>query len=160
MKILAFGFIANGKWSYLRNPWNILDFTIIIFSILALTPLSDSLQSIKMFRILRLLRLIGRNESLKVAVRALFLALPNVTSVTIIMLLFFLVFGVVLVSYFKGKFYNCTNPMVTLDVRSKWDCLSAGGDWGNNFYNFDNSLNALVTLFVMATITGWASLML
>lgn len=111
LKIIAFGFVLNGPRSYLRNNWNMIDFTIIVFSILSLTPLSDSLRAIKMFRILRLLRLISKNEELKVAVRALFLAIPNVANVTIIMLLFFLIFGVILISYFKGKLYYCNGAL-------------------------------------------------
>lgn len=115
IKIIAFGFATNGKSSYLRNPWNSLDFLIIFFSVLALTPLSDSLKTFKIFRILRLLRLISRNEELKVAVRALFLAIPNVANVTIIMILFFIIFGVIAVSYFKGKLYNCFHGMEELE---------------------------------------------
>ena len=88
-----------------------MDCIIIILSVLALTPLSDNLKTIKIFRILRILRLIGRNEQLKVAVRALLLAAPNVGNITVIMLLFFLIFGVIAVSYFKGKLYYCENPM-------------------------------------------------
>ena len=38
LKIIAFGFILNGRPSYLRNLWNMLDFIIIILSILSLTP--------------------------------------------------------------------------------------------------------------------------
>jgi hypothetical protein len=162
VKILAFGFLLNGKSSYLKNPWNTLDFTIIIFSVLALTPLSDNLKTFKIFRILRLLRLISRNEELKVAVRALFLAIPNVANVTIIMCLFFLIFGVIAVSYFKGKLYYCQFAMSEMkdQVFSKWDCLSSGGDWINSIYNFDNSVNALVTLFVLSTTAGWAEIMI
>ena len=62
MKIVAFGFVANGKFSYIKNPWNVLDFTIIIFCILALTPLPDSLKIVKMFRVVRCFRLLGKNE--------------------------------------------------------------------------------------------------
>ena len=161
-KVMAFGFIFNGKSSYLRSSWNIMDLTIIIFSVLSLTPLTDTLRTFKIFRIFRLLRLISRNEELKVALRALFLALPNVANVTIIMLLFFLIFGVIAVSYFKGKLFYCeeANIDLTETVNTKWDCLSSGGDWLNSIYTFDNAPNALVTLFVMATTSGWADLML
>ena len=76
LKIITFGFLFSGKPSYLRNPWNLLDFIIIIFTILALTPLSDSLMTLKMFRIFRVFRLISRNEGLKVGVKALFNAIP------------------------------------------------------------------------------------
>ena len=46
------------------------------------------------------------------------------------------------------------------DVRSKWDCLNAGGEWTNTTYNFDNAVQALITLFVMSTISGWADVMM
>ena len=55
LKILTFGMIFNGKWSYFRRPWFILDFIIVIFSILSLTSLSDDLKAIKVLRILRFL---------------------------------------------------------------------------------------------------------
>ena len=38
MKIVTFGFILNGPKSYLRNKWNILDFCIVIFSVVSLIP--------------------------------------------------------------------------------------------------------------------------
>ena len=69
-----------------------------------------------MFRILRILRLIGRNESLKVGVQALLFAFPNMMNVTIIMLFFFLNFGILLVSYFKGKFFKCNQDNITFDI--------------------------------------------
>ena len=93
----------------------------------------------------------GRNEGLKVAVRALFFAIPNVINITLIMLLFFLVFAVILVSFFKGKMYYCTNTLTEAllpELVSKWDCLNAGGLWVNRVYNYDNIVNALVNLFV------------
>ncbi len=32
-RIIMVGFLLNGKHSYLRNPWNIVDFIIVIFSV-------------------------------------------------------------------------------------------------------------------------------
>lgn len=87
-----------------------------MLSILALTPLSDSLKIFKIFRVLRILRLIGRNESLKVGLQALIYALPNMMNVTIIMLFFFLMFGILFVSYFKGKMYDCDMEQLAFDV--------------------------------------------
>lgn len=76
MKIIAFGLVFNGKTSYLKNYWNILDFIIIIFSILSLTPLSDNFKTFKMLRVVRALRLVNKNEGLKLAVKALIQAIP------------------------------------------------------------------------------------
>ncbi|TNV87903.1 hypothetical protein FGO68_gene16047 [Halteria grandinella] len=175
LKIVSLGFALNGKYSYLRNPWNLADFIILILSIIALTPLSTSLQIFKMFRILRILRLISRNERLKVAAKALLYALPNILNVTIIIVFFFLIFGIVCVSYFKGKFFICDQSFETFSVYSitdselfitepftvndKWDCLTAGGDWVNSPSTFDNLYFAMNTLFIMATASGWSDLM-
>ena len=35
MKIITFGLLFNGKWSYLRRPWYLLDFSIVILSIIS-----------------------------------------------------------------------------------------------------------------------------
>ena len=64
IKMVTLGLFWCGKHSYLRNPWNVLDFSIVIFSILSVTPLVNSLQVLKMFRIVRVLRLIGKDEGL------------------------------------------------------------------------------------------------
>jgi len=37
--------------------------------------------------------------------------------------------------------------------------LNAGGEWINDFYNFDNVANAMFTFFVMSTTAGWAEVM-
>ena len=64
-------------------------------TLLAYTPLSDNF---KTFKVLRVLRIVSRNQGLKVAVKALMNALPNILNVTVIMFLFFLIFGVISVS--------------------------------------------------------------
>jgi hypothetical protein len=68
---------------------------------------------LKVLKVLRIFRLISRNEGLKVAVRALFRAIPNIANVTLIMMLFFLIFGVIAVSQFKGKFFDCIDNIET-----------------------------------------------
>jgi hypothetical protein len=104
--------------------------------------------------------LIGRNEGLKIAVRALLFAIPNIISITVIMIMFFLVFAVISVSYFKGKMFYCSNALADIQVHDKWECLAAGGLWINRILNFDNISNALVTLFVMSTTAGWSENMM
>lgn len=100
-------------------------------------------------RILRALRLVGRNDGLKVAVRALILAGPSILAITLIMFLIFTVFAVACISYFKGRMSTCKEPIFEVDT--KWDCLDAGGAWVPGDYNWDNLLNALAQLFVIAT---------
>jgi len=33
IKVIVFGFLLNGKLSYLRQAWNVLDFIIVLFSV-------------------------------------------------------------------------------------------------------------------------------
>ena len=61
-KILVFGFLLNGKDSYLRSSWNMIDFTIVLLIIVGFCiPQRTTLNVVKvsrLFRVLRPLRLI------------------------------------------------------------------------------------------------------
>jgi len=88
------------------------------------------------------------------------MGLPNIMNVAVIMFLFFLIFGVIAVSQFKGKLFNCFKNREDLEVQHKWDCFNSGGEWINSFYNFDDIPNAILTLFVMSTTAGWTDVMI
>lgn len=71
LKIISFGLIFNGKVSYLRNGWNIVDLLVIIISLASLILQGDKLKIIKifrLFRVLRPLRMISRNKGLKIGI--------------------------------------------------------------------------------------------
>ena len=71
LKIIVQGFLFNGKDSYIRNPWNIIDFVIVVFSLISIMAAGVNLKFIKalrMLRVLRPLRMISRNPALKIAV--------------------------------------------------------------------------------------------
>lgn len=114
LKIVAFGLVLH-KDAYLRNSWNILDFLIVVVSILS--RLGDGNESLKALRTLRTLRalrplrVISRNEGMKLVVNALLRAVPSIINVMFVCLLFFIIFGVVGVNYFKGGFSHCTGSV-------------------------------------------------
>ena len=66
IKIIVTGFIANGRRCYMKDGWNILDFFIVLVSLVSL-GLGDSAESLRnvkalrTLRVLRPLRLISRN---------------------------------------------------------------------------------------------------
>jgi hypothetical protein len=62
LKIITYGLLYNGRHSYLRTPWNRLDFAIVIFSIIAVTPISS--KDLKAFKVFRIFRLVSRNSGL------------------------------------------------------------------------------------------------
>jgi len=122
----------------------------------------------KIFRLLRILRplkLIAKNEGLKLSISALLVSIPKVFNVLLISMLFFLIFGIIGVNYFKGAMYYCEYEHVfaPLQVRpfivNKWDCISFGGTWVNFIVNFDNIFEAMSSLFAMSNTVGWAAFM-
>lgn len=111
LKIITFGLIINGPGSYLRATWNIVDFSVVVASIVSLSLASnENLNMIKIFRLFRVLRpirMISKNEGLKISLSALILSVPGIINVIIIQWLFLLIFGIIGVSFFKGSFYSC-----------------------------------------------------
>lgn len=95
-----------GKETYLRDPWNILDFVIVGFSVLnwILDSVSDVsvtfLRGFRALRALRPLRMVSKNEGLKLVVNSLLRAIPALFNVILINLLFLLVFGILGVQLF------------------------------------------------------------
>eukprot|EP00347_Sterkiella_histriomuscorum_P005312 403357086 len=171
LKIITLGLIINGSQSYLRNLWNIADFSIVIISVLSIFYTNsrfNSIKAIRMLRVLRPLRIISRNQGLKVAVSALLMALPNILNVIIISLLFYVIFGIIGINYFKGSFFSCYTDnsytsshrkIILQNVYDKFDCLNYGGIWVNHDQNFDNIIQAILTLFQVSTTEGWVEVM-
>jgi hypothetical protein len=108
-KVIVFGGIAHRK-SYLRSGWNQLDFIIVVISLTAL--LADgsqvgALRVLRAFRAMRPLRMISRNQGMRTIVQALFMSIPGVTNVLCISLIFFLIFAIIGVGFFKGALSHC-----------------------------------------------------
>jgi hypothetical protein len=145
IKIIAMGFLFNngelrskGISPYIRDAWNVLDFIVVVSSLLdfivamqshiaaANASLGDSvstgdsgklesLQSLKALRALRALRplrMISRNPGMKLIVNALIASLPSMTNVTIVCFLAVLLFAILGVGFYKGTFGRCvgTDP--------------------------------------------------
>ena len=115
LNIILFGFFFNGKASYARDPWNIMDMTIVFFSILTLVLKGSDLSILKVFRILRVLRplrFLKRNLGLKIQVLSLIKALPGVVNLLIISMLLLMLFGIQAVTFLKGTLYYCDTTYV------------------------------------------------
>nr|XP_039249115.1 sodium channel protein type 4 subunit alpha B-like [Styela clava] len=114
MKWIGFGFKK-----YFTNGWCILDFFIVMFSIVSLsleiyammsesnsTDLS-SLRVLRSLRAFRPLRAMSRFKGIKVVTDALFRSIPSILNVFVICLVFWLVFAIMGVNLFAGKMSAC-----------------------------------------------------
>lgn len=99
---MILGFVI-GKGTYLRDAFNILDFVIVLFSILNwildnLSGVSVSfLRGFRALRALRPLRMVSKNDGMKIVVNSLLKSIPSLFNVFLICLLFLLVFGILAV---------------------------------------------------------------
>jgi hypothetical protein len=96
LKIIAQGFVRH-KNSYLKNPWNVLDFLVLLNIILDLINF-DALYQLNVLRILRVLRpirTIKRIPSIKLLVSVILKTLPDMFNTLLFLMFFFIVFGII-----------------------------------------------------------------
>lgn len=129
IKIIVYGFCIGPK-TYLKDPFNQLDFIIVVFGIInwileAVTQ-DASLSFVKGFRALRALRplrVVSKNEGIKTVVNSLLLSLPSLMNVMLIVFLFLLVFGILGVQIFKGGVSYCNDSSEA--IKTKKDCVGS-----------------------------------
>lgn len=104
-----------GERTYLKDPWNVLDFVIVFFSIITwileayATGDVSFLRGFRALRALRPLRVVSKNEGIKTVVNALLESIPALINVLLIVMLFLLVFGILGVQLFKGMLGYCND---------------------------------------------------
>uniref|UniRef100_A0A8B9X1W7 Sodium channel protein n=1 Tax=Bos mutus grunniens TaxID=30521 RepID=A0A8B9X1W7_BOSMU len=159
LKWVAFGFRK-----YFTSVWCWLDFVIVIVSVTSLIDLMG-LKSFRILRALRPLRALSQFEGMKVVVYALIGAIPAILNVLLVCLIFWLIFCILGVSLFSGRFGRCVNAT---DVKSVIDynivanrnqCESGHFYWDTPDVNFDNVLMAYLALLQVATFKGWMDIM-
>ena len=113
LKIFVMGFV-KGRYSYLKDNYNILDFIIVAFSIFSyILERMDTgiditfLRALRALRALRPLKLVSKNEGMKLVVNSIIASIPNLINVFLISILFYFVFGVLGLSLLMGKVSFC-----------------------------------------------------
>ncbi|KAM3843111.1 voltage-dependent T-type calcium channel subunit alpha-1G-like, partial [Diretmus argenteus] len=166
VKIVALGWCFGDK-SYLRSSWNILDGMLVFISVIDIlvslisnsgTKILGMLRVLRLLRTLRPLRVISRAPGLKLVVETLMSSLKPIGNIVVICCAFFIIFGILGVQLFKGKFFVCQGEDVR-NITNKSDCLQASYKWVRHKYNFDNLGQALMSLFVLASKDGWVDIM-
>ncbi|XP_053332812.1 voltage-dependent T-type calcium channel subunit alpha-1H [Clarias gariepinus] len=166
VKVVAMGLYV-GPGSYLQSSWNVLDGLLVFVSIVdILVSLASSggnrilgiLRVLRLLRTLRPLRVISRAPGLKLVVETLITSLRPIGNIVLICCAFFIVFGILGVQLFKGKFYHCEG-FDTRNITNKSECLQANYRWVRRKYNFDNLGQALMSLFVLSSKDGWVNIM-
>lgn len=92
-------------------------------------------------------------------INALGQSIPAIFDVLIVCIVFWLIFSIVGVMLFRGKFFNCVDlasGSVIYSVYNKSQCLSLNTTkWYNSKFNFDNVGMGYLSLLQLATFNGW-----
>ncbi|XP_010115173.1 PREDICTED: sodium channel protein type 4 subunit alpha [Chlamydotis macqueenii] len=166
--------VAYGFKVYFTNAWCWLDFLIVDVSIISLTAnwlgYSElgAIKSLRTLRALRPLRALSRFEGMRVVVNALLGAIPSIMNVLLVCLIFWLIFSIMGVNLFAGKYYRCVNTtsgeLFDISVvNNKSDCMALLHTnevrWVNVKVNFDNVGLGYLSLLQVATFKGWMDIM-
>jgi hypothetical protein len=94
LKIIAYGLIKHYN-AYLRDSWNWIDFSVVIVSIIELTPL-DALQlkPLRTLRVLRPLKSIKALPGMKKLIVSLIKSLPDLGQAIFFCMMIFILFGI------------------------------------------------------------------
>ncbi|XP_053122405.1 sodium channel protein type 4 subunit alpha isoform X2 [Hemicordylus capensis] len=166
--------VAYGFKVYFTNAWCWLDFLIVDVSLISLTAnwmgYSElgAIKSLRTLRALRPLRALSRFEGMRVIVNALLGAIPSIMNVLLVCLIFWLIFSIMGVNLFAGKYYRCINttteerfPISVVNNKSECIALLYTNEvrWVNVKVNFDNVGMGYLSLLQVATFKGWMDIM-
>uniref|UniRef100_A0A3Q1APS0 Sodium channel protein n=1 Tax=Amphiprion ocellaris TaxID=80972 RepID=A0A3Q1APS0_AMPOC len=165
--------VAYGFAKYFTNAWCWLDFLIVDVSLVSLIANAlefnelGPIKSLRTLRALRPLRALSRFEGMRVVVNALLGAIPSIVNVLLVCLIFWLIFSIMGVNLFAGKYYSCVNrttdkPFLPTIVKNETECLALSNEtvrWKNVKINFDNVGMGYLALLQVATFKGWMDIM-
>jgi voltage-gated sodium channel len=113
------------RLAFWRDPWSVFDFSVVA---IALVPATGPLAVLRALRVLRVLRMLTIVPSMRRVVGALLSAIPGLSSIALVLLLVFYVFGVIATNLFGALF----------------------PDW------FGHLGRSLYTLFQVMTLESWS----
>ncbi|XP_055985321.1 sodium channel protein type 10 subunit alpha [Sorex fumeus] len=168
--------MAYGFKKYFTNAWCWLDFLIVNISLTSLIAkilqFSDiaPIKALRTLRALRPLRALSRFEGMRVVVDALVGAIPSIMNVLLVCLIFWLIFSIMGVNLFAGKFWKCIDTanggfslVNSTNVTNKTECVIKNYTktffWVNVKVNFDNVGMGYLALLQVATFKGWMDIM-
>jgi len=107
LKMIGFGAFM-GQHAYFQNHWHKLEFLILIAN-----GIGIAFSEARAFQCVRIFRLANKWESIRVVTTSLVMAIPGLANVVMLMLFFYVIFGIVGVQFFKGKWVACSDASPT-----------------------------------------------
>ncbi|NXA54299.1 CAC1S protein, partial [Nothocercus julius] len=144
LKIIAYGFLFHTD-AYLRNGWNVLDFSIVSLGLFTMTLEQINakeggssggkggfdVKALRAFRVLRPLRLVSGVPSLQVVLNSIIKAMVPLLHIALLVLFMIIIYAIVGQELFKGKmhktcYYIGTDVIATVEPEKPAPCTSSG----------------------------------
>lgn len=180
MKIIAYGFLMH-PGAYLRNGWNLLDFTIVVIGMIStalsfLTRDSFDVKALRAFRVLRPLRLVSGVPSLQVVLNSILRAMVPLLHIALLVLFVIIIYAIIGLELFSGQLHKTCIHKNTREYMEEphpcgegFNCTSeigfdyvCEGDYegpNSGITNFDNFGLAMLTVFQCITLEGWTDVL-
>ncbi|KAJ8983096.1 hypothetical protein NQ317_007139 [Molorchus minor] len=155
--------LALGFQKYFTNAWCWLDFIIVMVSLINFVASLCGAGGIQAFKTMRTLRALRPLVLCPVVVNALVQAIPSIFNVLLVCLIFWLIFAIMGVQLFAGKYYKCVDSnktYINYEIIPDFNaCKAENYTWDNSRMNFDHVGKAYLCLFQVATFKGWIQIM-
>ncbi|XP_061205391.1 voltage-dependent L-type calcium channel subunit alpha-1S isoform X1 [Neopsephotus bourkii] len=144
LKIIAYGFLFHTD-AYLRNGWNVLDFSIVSLGLITMTleklnakeggssggKGGFDVKALRAFRVLRPLRLVSGVPSLQVVLNSIIKAMVPLLHIALLVLFMIIIYAIVGQELFKGRmhktcYYLKTDVIATVGSEKPAPCTSSG----------------------------------
>lgn len=135
LKVIAWGFFIE-KNSYLRDPWNWLDFVVVLSALVAFLLPGSSLSFLRVFKVLRPLRSLNKVPQMKMLVNTVLSSIPRLGDVAVMMAFLFIIIAITGLVLMDGIFYRtcrATPAPVKLDGCWHWPFSEDGRLCGGSY---------------------------
>ncbi|CAF3063576.1 unnamed protein product, partial [Rotaria sp. Silwood2] len=108
LKIIALGFMLH-RSSYLRSPWNVMDFIVVVTGLATVSIKKDSsfdLRTLRAVRVLRPLKLVSGIPSLQVVLKSILKAMAPLFQIALLVLFAIVIFAIIGLELYSGVFHT------------------------------------------------------
>ncbi|GET92138.1 calcium channel protein, putative [Leishmania tarentolae] len=155
LKWISMGVVLPVGRAYFWHRWNIVDFAVVIISLVSWGHSDTFLRYVKVIRCFRILGPLRcwkwGSSSMSHVARTIWDSIPTLANVCLLMLMNYIVWAILFVSMFMNKFNTCSNASIV----NRTQCIEMGYTWVPTQRNFRNFYESLLTTFEMSTGAEW-----
>ncbi|CAF5030977.1 unnamed protein product [Rotaria sp. Silwood1] len=97
------------RGSYLRSPWNVMDFIVVVTGLATISIKKDSsfdLRTLRAVRVLRPLKLVSGIPSLQVVLKSILKAMAPLFQIALLVLFAIVIFAIIGLELYSGVFHT------------------------------------------------------